>query len=64
LYSCDITSFSSETQNKNYQAKITFLCGHGLRAQPYFKHSCSYIHKFEKVGNVDFGNYHNDILEI
>ncbi len=40
LYSCDVTSFSSETQNIRNQGKKRglFISGHGLSAQPYLKH--------------------------
>ncbi len=39
LYSCDVTSFSSETQNKNNQGKYRglFISRHRLSAQPYLK---------------------------
>jgi hypothetical protein len=39
LYSCDVTSFSSETQNIMNQGKKIglFISGHGLSAQPYLK---------------------------
>jgi hypothetical protein len=39
LYSCDVTSFSPETQNKNNQGKQRglFISGHGLSAQPRLK---------------------------
>jgi hypothetical protein len=39
LYTCDATSFSSETQNKNNQGKLRglFIGGHELSAHRYRK---------------------------
>ncbi len=39
MYSCDVTSFSSETQNISNQGKERghFISGHGLNVQPYLK---------------------------
>ena len=40
MYSCDVTSLSSETPNISNQGKQAglFISGHGLSAQPYLKH--------------------------
>ncbi len=45
MYSCDVTSFSSATQNINNQGKQRglFISVHGLRAQPYLKQPCVQI---------------------
>ncbi len=42
MFSCDVTSFSSEIQNMNNQGKQRglFISGHGLSAQPYLKQPC------------------------
>ncbi len=36
MYSCDVTTFSSETQNQG-KVRVLFIGGHGLSAQPYLE---------------------------
>ncbi len=44
MYSCDVTRFSSETQNISNQGKLRGLSisGHGLSAQPHLKQPCEW----------------------
>ena len=59
LYSCDVTSFSSETQNISNQGKKRglFISGYALSAQPYLKQPClSPVYRCCSVFNTNENN--------